>query len=188
MRSPNRLIAYEHTHNYCYHLDREGISVPRSGLELSNGPGLYRKRSFLDAFSCPVARLRAAGWKCDSSIVLVLEHRRKRPHVSLFYFPTRPGWHPGLSPELDDLHSQFDAYPEAQVRFHRCRALPKTARRGVLSTLWAQVGLTVERSDATRWSATSGHVGGSYGFLDSPAGKFAAFQSIAIRIRARPLG
>src|SRR5260370_12126942 len=101
MRSPNRLIAYEHTHNYCYHLDREGISVPWSGLELSNGSRLRRERSFLDAFPCPMARLRAAGRKCDSSIVLVLEHRWERNHVSLLRFPTRSDWHSRLSPELD---------------------------------------------------------------------------------------
>jgi len=85
-RSPNRLIAYEHTHNYCYHLDRKGISVPWSGLELPHGSRLRRERSLLDAFPRPVACFRAAGRKCDSSIVLVLEHRWERNHVPLLRF------------------------------------------------------------------------------------------------------
>src|SRR6266705_6649718 len=114
MRSPNRLIAYEHTHNYCYHLDRKGISIPWSRLELSNGARLCRERSFLDAFPCAMARLRAAGRKCDSSLVLVLEHCRKRSHVHLLRFPARSDWHFGVSAELDDLHSQSDADPKAQ--------------------------------------------------------------------------
>ena len=50
MRSPNRLIAYEHTRNHRYHLDRKGISIPWSGLELSRRPRFYRERYFLDAF------------------------------------------------------------------------------------------------------------------------------------------
>src|SRR5438046_7794691 len=109
MRSPNRLIAYEHTDNYCYHLDRQGIPLAWSRLELSYGPRLYRERSFLDAFPCPMARLGAAGRKCDSSIVLVLEHRRQRAYVRVFYFPARSDWHLGLSAKLADLHSQFNA-------------------------------------------------------------------------------
>jgi hypothetical protein len=43
-------------------------------------------------------------------------------------FQTGPGRHPGLSPQLDDLHSQFDAYPETQVCLYRCRAHAKAAR------------------------------------------------------------
>jgi len=70
----------------------------------------------------------AAGRKCDSGIVLVLEHCRKRPHVRLLHFSARPSWHPGVSAELDDLHSQSDADPKTQVRFHRRRALATPAR------------------------------------------------------------
>src|SRR5206468_6917363 len=96
---------------YRYYLDREGIPIPWSGLELSYGPWLHRERSFLDAFPCPMARFRTAGRKRHSSLVLVLEHCRERSDVSLFYFPTRSGWHSRLPPELDDLHSQFDPHP-----------------------------------------------------------------------------
>lgn len=131
MRSPNRLIAYEHNHNYCYHLDRQGISVPRSGLELSNGPRLRRERYFLDAFPCPMGGLGAARRKCHSGVVLVLEHRRKRDHVPLLCFPTRSGRHSGLPPKLDDLHSQFDAYPETQVRLYRRCYIAKAARNRI---------------------------------------------------------
>src|SRR6266498_4592212 len=131
MRSPNRLITYEHTHNYCYHLDRQRISLSRSRLELSHGPWFHWERPFLDAIPCPMARLRTAGRKCDSSLVLVLEHCRKRPHVHLLHFPARSGWHPGVSAELDDLHSQFDADQETQICLHGCRAFSKTARNGI---------------------------------------------------------
>ena len=104
-RSPNRLIAYEYTDNYCYHLDRKGIPLPWSGLELSYGPRLYRERSFLDAVPGPMACLGAPGRKRDSSIVLVLEHRRKRSHVRLLRFPTRSDWDSRLSSKLTYLHS-----------------------------------------------------------------------------------
>ena len=43
------------------------------------------------------------------SMRLVLEYRRQRHHVFLFYFPARSGWHSRLSAELDHLRSQFDA-------------------------------------------------------------------------------
>ena len=75
-----------------------------------------------------MARLRTTGRKCDSGVFLVLEHCRKRPHVHLLHFPARSGWHPGVSAELDDLHPQFNADPEAQIRFHRCRAVATSAR------------------------------------------------------------
>ena len=94
--SPNRLIAYEYTDNYRYHLDRKGIPLPWSGLELSHGPWLHRERSFFDAVPGPMACLRAAGRKRDSSFVLVLEHRRQRPHVHLLRFPARSGGHSRL--------------------------------------------------------------------------------------------
>jgi hypothetical protein len=55
-----------------------------------------------------------------------------------------------------------------------------------VSTLWTQAGLTVELSDLV--NGHSGALANDYGFADSPGGKFAAFQSMAIRIRARPLG
>jgi hypothetical protein len=126
--SPNRLIAYEYTDNYCYHLDRKGIPLPWSGLELSHGSRLHRERPFLDAFPRPMACLGAAGRKRDPGVVLVLEHRRKHSHVSLFYFPTRSDWHSGLSPQLAYLHSQSDVDSEAQVCFHRGRTFPTSAR------------------------------------------------------------
>src|SRR6266480_4309292 len=115
--SPNRLIAYEYTDNYCYHLDRKGIPLPWSGLELPHDPRLYRERSFLDAFPCPMARLGATGRKHNSGIILVLEHRRKRTHVHLLRFPARSSWHSSLPAKLAYLHSQSDADPEAQIRF-----------------------------------------------------------------------
>src|SRR5439155_16207932 len=118
----------EHTRNHCYHLDRKGIPLPWSGLELSHGPRLYRERPFLDAFPGPVACLGAPGRKRDSSIVLVLEHRRKRSYVRLFYFPTRSHWDSRLSPKLTNLHSQSDADPKTEVCFHRGCAFPTSAR------------------------------------------------------------
>jgi hypothetical protein len=63
-----------------------------------------------------MGRLGAAGRKRDSGVVLVLEHRWKRPHVLLLHFPAGSGWHSGLSPKLAYLHSQSDAYPETKVR------------------------------------------------------------------------
>jgi hypothetical protein len=91
-----------------------------------------------------MGRLGAAGRKCHSGVILVLEHRRKRPHVSLFYFPTRPGWHFGLSAKLADLHPQFDAYPEAQVRLYRRGAITKAARD------WIAKDLETSRRSAQR--------------------------------------
>ena len=46
-------------------------------------------------------------------------------------FQTEPGRHPGLSPQLDDLHSQFDAYPETQVCPDGGHALAKAARNWI---------------------------------------------------------
>ena len=97
--------------HYRYHLDRQRIPIPRSGLELSHGPWLHWERSFLNAFPCPMACLRAARRKCDSSVVLVLEHRRKHSHVRLLRFPARSDWDSRLSAELTYLHPQFDADP-----------------------------------------------------------------------------
>ena len=88
-----KLTAYEHTRIYRYHLDRERIPVPRSGLELYHDSWLHRERFFLDAFFCPMARLRAAGRKRHPDIVLVLEHRRQPNHVLVLYFQTRPHRH-----------------------------------------------------------------------------------------------
>jgi len=127
-QNAKELVAYEYAHHCRYHLDRKGIPVPWSGLELSHGPRLRWKRSFLDAIPCPMARFRATGRKRDPSLVLVLEHRGKRPHVHLFHFPTGSHWHPGLPSKLAHLHSQFDADPETQVRFHRCRAVATPTR------------------------------------------------------------
>ena len=75
------------------------------GLELPHGPWLHWERSFLDAFPCPMARVRETGRKRYPSLVLVLEYCRKRTHVCLLYFPTRSGWDSRVSPELTDLHS-----------------------------------------------------------------------------------
>jgi hypothetical protein len=181
-----KLTAYEHTRTYRYHVDRKRISVSRSGLELSHGPWLCRERSFLDAFFCPMACLRAAGRKRHPDIVLVLEHRRQCDHVLVLYFQTRPRRYSSVSSKLTDLHSQSNADPERPTCSNRCGAFSKTARNRVLSTLWTQAGLTVERSDLV--NGHSGALANDYGFADSPAGKFAAFHSIAIRIRERPLG
>src|SRR5215813_15042153 len=86
------LIAYEHTCTHCYYMDREGIPISWLGLELSHGPWLHWERSFLDAFPCTMARLGTTGRKRYPSVVLVLEHRGKRSHVYLLYFPTRSDW------------------------------------------------------------------------------------------------
>src|SRR5437762_1571297 len=128
MKSPNQLTAYEHTRTHRYHLDWKRIPVPRSGLELSHGPWFCRKRSFLDAFPCPMARLGTAGRKRNSGVVLVLEHRRKRADVYLFYFPARSCRHSGVFAELTYLHSQSDADPKTQVRVHRRRAVATPTR------------------------------------------------------------
>ena len=131
MRSPNRLIAYEYFHNYCCYLDREGISLFRSGLELSHDPWLDRERPFFDAFPCPMGCLRTTGRKRNSGLVLVLEHCRKRSHVRLLHFPARSGWHLGVSAEFTNLHSQSNADPEAQIRLHCRRALATPARNWI---------------------------------------------------------
>ena len=167
-------------------MDRQGIPIPRFGLELSHGRWPHWERSFLDAFPRPMARLRAARRKRHPHIVLVLEHRRQRDHVLVLYFQTRPRRYSSVSSKLADLHSQSNADPERPTCSNRCGAFSKTARNRVLSTLWTQAGLTVERSELV--NGHSGALANDYGFADSPAGKFAAFQSIAIRIRERPLG
>src|SRR6267143_4133585 len=115
----NNYIAYEHARTYRHYVDRERIPIPWSGLELSYGSRVYRERSFLDAFPCAMGRFRTTARKRHSSILLVLEHRGKRAHVHLFYFPTRSRWHPRLSAELAHLHSQSDADSETQVCFYR---------------------------------------------------------------------
>src|SRR5207249_3288420 len=127
----NNYIAYEHARTYCYHLDRQGVPIPWSGLELSDGPWIHRERFILDAVPCPMGCLRATRRKCDSGLVLVLEHRRQRSHVHLLRFPARSDWNSRLSPKLTDLHSQFNADPETQVRFHRCRAVTKATRNKI---------------------------------------------------------
>ena len=89
----------------------------------------------------------------------------------------------------DDIEiAAIECPPQAEIIVcaNRCGAFSKTARNRALSTLWTQAGLTVERSDLV--NGHSGALANDYGFADSPAGKFAAFQSIAIRIRERPLG
>src|SRR5882724_7336576 len=113
-------------------MDREGIPIPWPGLELSYDSRLYRERFVLNAFPRAMARVRAAGRKRHPSLVLVLEYRRKRPDVRLFYFPTRSGRHPGLSAKLSYLHSQPDAHPEAQVRFHGRRTVATPTRNGIM--------------------------------------------------------
>ena len=105
-----------------------GTSLSRSRLELSRYSRPNRERDFFDAFPCPMARFGAAGRKRHPGIVLVLEHRRQRHDVSLFYLSTRSGRNSRVSAKLDDLHPQFDADPKTEVRFHRRRALAKTAR------------------------------------------------------------
>jgi len=50
-------------------------------------------------------------------------------------FQTGPGRHPGLSPQLDDLHSQFDAYPETQLWADRSRSVAKTERNRIAEEL-----------------------------------------------------
>lgn len=120
--------AYEHTCTYRYHVGREGIPIPWSGLELPNGSRAYRERPFLDAFPCPMGGFRTTGRKRYPSLVLVLEHRRKRADVPVFYFPAGSYRHTGLPSKLAYLHSQFDADSETQVRFHRCRAFATPTR------------------------------------------------------------
>ena len=136
-REAKQLHCYEHARSYCYHLDWKRIPLPGSGLELSYGPWLRRKCSFLNAFPRPMARFRAPGRERDSGVVLVLEHRGKRADVPLFYFPARSGWHPGLSSELAYLHSQFDPDPQTQVRFHRSRPLATPTRSWLAHRQWA---------------------------------------------------
>src|SRR4029077_21198359 len=67
----------------------------------------------------------------DSSIILVLEHRRERHDVSVFSFPTGSRRHSRLSAELHHLHPKFDAYPEAQVCAHCRCSLAKAARNRI---------------------------------------------------------
>src|SRR6266436_7060624 len=109
----------------------KGIPVSRSGLELSYGSRLRWKRSFLDAFPCPMARLGATTRKCHPSLFLVLEHCRERADVPVFYFPAGPRRHTGLPAKLAYLYSQFDADSETQVRFHRCCTLATSTRDGL---------------------------------------------------------
>src|SRR6266446_5945948 len=130
-REAKQLHCYEHARSYCHHLDWKRIPLPGSGLELSYGPWLRRKCSFLNAFPCPMARFRAPGRKRDSGVVLVLEHRGKRADVPLFYFPAGPRRHTGLPSKLAYLYSQFDADSETQVRFHRCCTLATSTRDGL---------------------------------------------------------
>src|SRR5262249_21201843 len=77
---------------------------------------------------CPMARFGTAGRKCNSGVVLVLEHRRKRADGYLFYFPARSRRHSGVFVELTYLHSQSDDDPEMQVRVHRCLAVEAPTR------------------------------------------------------------
>src|SRR3954454_5771215 len=83
----DRLIkaSYEHTRTYRNHVGRQRIPVPWAGLELPRYSGLDRERHVFDAFSCAVDRLGAAGRNRNSDFIFVLEHRRKRDHVSLLY-------------------------------------------------------------------------------------------------------
>ena len=124
-------IAYEYTCPHRYYLDREGIPIFWTGLELPHGPWFHWERSFLDAFPRPMARLRTTGRKRYPSVVLVLEHCRKHTHVCLLYFPTRSGWDSRVSPKLTDLHPQLNADSEAQVRFHCRGAFATPARDGI---------------------------------------------------------
>ena len=143
MRSPNRLIAYEHTCNHRYHLDWKGISVPWSRLELSRRPRLHRERHFFDAFPCSMGRVGASKGKRDPGVVLVLEHWWQRDHVFLLHFQTGSGRHPGLSAQLANLHPQLNAYPETEVCPHRSRAVAKPARDQITVTQVPRAHLTI---------------------------------------------
>jgi len=83
-----------------------------------------------------MARLGATGRKCHPSLLLVLEHCRKRADVPVFYFPARPSRHTGLPSKLAYLYSQFDADTETQVRFHRCCTLATSTRNGLVHCQW----------------------------------------------------
>ncbi len=124
-------IAYEHTRTHRYHVDRERIPVPRSGLELYHDSWLHRERFVLDAFFCPMACLRASGRKRHPDIVLVLEHRRQRDHVLVLYFQTGPDRYLGILAKLTDIHSQFNADPERPVCSYCCRTFPTPTRNGL---------------------------------------------------------
>jgi hypothetical protein len=142
-----KLTAYEHTRTYRYHVDRERIPIPRSGLELSRRARLYRERCLFDAFPCPMARLRAPGRKRDPGLVLVLEHRRQCDHVLLLYFQTGPRRHPRLFAQLADLHSKFNADPKTPVRPDRRRAFTTPAGAGLRGLLRAYVNRNVASDD-----------------------------------------
>jgi len=92
-------------------------------------------------------RIRAAGGERDPDLILVLEHRRKYHHVSLFHLPARPGWNSCLSAEFLNLHSQSGADPASQVCADRGRAVTATARIG-LEERWFTAAL-VFRSPAS---------------------------------------
>src|ERR1044071_8022537 len=97
-------FAYGHTRTYRYPLGRERIPGFRSRLELPHDSGIHRQRSFLDEVPRPMGRFRTTGRKCDSDLVLVLEHRRKPADVRILHFSTRSCWHSRLSSEFVDLH------------------------------------------------------------------------------------
>ena len=159
----NNYIAYEHIRTDRSHVGWEGIPIPRLGLELYNGSRFYRERSFLDAFSCPMARVGATRREYNSSFVLVLEHCRKHADVPVLYFPAGPRWDPGLSPKLAHLHSQLDADSETQVRFHGCRTIATPTRNRVNApevSLWADRGFADCGYDfsvvgSTAWTSSS---------------------------------
>jgi hypothetical protein len=73
-------------------------------------------------------RLRAARRECNSSVVLVLEHRRQRRHVPLLRFQKGPGWHSSLSSPFDGLHPQFDVEKSISL----AKELTKLAERAGL--------------------------------------------------------
>ena len=80
-------------------------SVSWTGLELSSHPRFDWDFHVLNALSGAMVGVGKAGRKRDPGFVLVLEYRRQHYHVSVFPFPARSGWHPGVFAELDHLHS-----------------------------------------------------------------------------------
>jgi hypothetical protein len=71
---------------------------------------------------------RFVGLDWSYLVVLVLEHRQQRRHVPLLRFQKGPGWRPGLSSQLDDLHPQFDVEKSISL----AKELTKLAERARL--------------------------------------------------------
>ena len=88
---------------------RSGTSRFWPGLELSRHPRINRERDLLDAFSGAMVGVGALRRERDPGFVLVLEHRRQPPDVSVFSFSKRSGRDSRVFAELDHLHPQSDA-------------------------------------------------------------------------------